>query len=338
MLLPDDWRQLYFTPFPDVVYVKGKHDAAAYDFNRGSLIPVPPVLLDLVEQLKRWSCGEVAAALPSEEQELIVPYLEYLLRRDFGTMRPERVAFHPLNEDWSHAGNLLSAQLELSRHSHYDWQNVLAQITDLNCFQLELRLFDNWGEEAAVNKLLEPLRGTTLRAINVYVSQAAVWTSQALRSMFESHPKLLHFKGYGVTQPLSLSFQPGSAELTPAPLTDEILQANHYRGRYVVNYQFYTESRKHHPLLHRRVAVNDFGYWKNDLNYPATFGHVGERELREVLTDEGFTRLWHVNPDKILELKDSARRYAVWTTDPLEPAPESPGYYRYTSSTTQKGQ
>jgi|GEM_PF-3018234 len=332
MNLPNDWLNLYFTPFSDVVFVRGKEDAAAYDFGRFALLPVPPVLCDVVEALEEATCGEFVASLPEDQQGLVAPYVAFLLRNDFGTLRKDRVAFRPLSREWDQSNELLSAQLELSKHSDFDPHAVLRQITDRDCFQLEIRLADNWTSIGAVEKLLEGIRGSTLRAVNVYLASVAGWTKPEAEELFERHNKLLHLLGYGATVAVEKAYRPGVLKLTTDSQSEGAADRNHYQGRYIVNYHYFTEAQQFNPLLNRRVSVSEFGYWKNDLSYEHTFGHVAERPLTEVLSDPDFTALWRVNADRITDLKDSARRYAVWPAAPLIPIADGSGLYTFSNS------
>lgn len=332
MSLPNNWQERYFTAFPDVVFVKGKKDAAAYDFARLELVPVPQVLCDVVEALEDVTCGEFVASLPKDQQDLVEPYLAYLIRKDFGTLRKDKVAFQPLSREWDHSNELLGAQLELSRHSDFNPHDALRQITDRDCFQLEIRLADQWTGTGVVDELLEGLRGTTLRAVNIYLANAAGWAVTEANELFESHPKLLHLLGYGATEAFEKTYRPGMLRLTTDAQPADMARRNHYEGRYIVNYQYFTEALLFNPLLNRRVSVSEFGYWKNDLSYARTFGHVAEKPLPAVLNDPDFTALWRVNADQITELKDSARRYAVWPAAPLTPLADGSGLYSFSTS------
>ncbi|TXF88460.1 hypothetical protein FUA23_14335 [Neolewinella aurantiaca] len=329
MKLPDNWRELYFTLFPDVVLVKGERDAAAYDFNRAELVPIPPVLCDLVEELEVHTCGELAGSLPPDQSPLVGKYLSYLLEKDFGTFREEIIAFKPLDRDWDQSNELLSAQLELNASSDYNVAAVLDQITDLNCFQLELRLGEKWANPEAVEGLLELVRGSTLRAVDLYLTDGSAWTPERGDDLFARHPKLLHFMAYAAPTAYEKTFHPGTLKMVVHPLPKGEERRNHYKGRYIVNYQYFTEALRFNPLLNRRVSVSSFGYWKNDLMYEETFGHVTERKLTEVLASPEFTRLWKVNADRIVDLKDSARRYAVWPAEPLTALQDGSGCYTF---------
>lgn len=332
MNLPNNWQESYFTAFPDVVFIKGEEDAAAYDFGRLQLVPVPQALCDVVEALEDATCGEFVASLPADQQDLVQPYLSFLLRKDFGTLRKDKIAFQPLSREWDQSNELLGAQIELNRHSDFNPHDALRQITDRDCFQLEIRLADDWTSTWAVENLLEGLRGTTLRAVNIYLASAAGWTMEDADELFARHPKLLHLLGYGATAAGEKTYRPGMLRLTTDPQPAGTAERNHYEGRYIVNYRYFTEALQYNPLLNRRVSVSEFGYWKNDLAYDRTFGHVAETPLSAVLNDPDFTALWRVNADRIIELKDSARRYAVWPAAPLSPLADGSGLYTFSNS------
>ncbi len=325
----DYWNEAFFNVFPDLAFVRGDNDASIYDFKRNALLPIPLVLCDIVEQLEDESCGAIISSLDKESKSYFVQYLNYLHKNDLGAFRNKKLNFKAIQPTWDFPATIISFQLNLSSKSNFDPFCAIDQIVDQHCHQLELRLKNEWGHPAKVEAILEAVATSGIRGIHLYVAHGEKWCASSVNNLFKSYPKLLFFNACNVENKYNENLHPGAIRLSDEKWTEKLWAINHFQDRYIVNIDYFHEAQEFHPLLNRRVCLDENGFWKNDLYYKQNHGHISDIALGELISLESFTKWWRINPDKIVDLKASSRRYAVLPIKPLIPLNNGSGLYTF---------
>ncbi len=323
------WNEVFFNVFPDLAFVRGENEASIYDFKRNVLLPIPLVLCDIVDQLKEEPCGAIISQLDKESQNYFVQYLNYLHKNDIGAFIGQRICFKPLELTWDFPAAITIAQLGLSNSSNFNPFYAIEQIIDQGCHQIEFRLKNIWGKPSKVEALLEAVSTSSVRGIHLYISHGQDWCPSSVKKLFEKYPKLLFFNAFNAESNFTENLDPGAINLSSKKWTEEYWKTNQFQNRYIVNLNYFTEAQKFHPLLNRKVCLDETGVWKNDFLYENSHGHLNEVLLKELISLDDFTKWWHINPDMILDLKASSRRYAILPIQPLVPIYGSDGLYKF---------
>lgn len=75
------------------------------------------------------------------------------------------------------------------------------------------------------------------------------------------------------------------------------------------NIQLFSESQKYNTCLNRKIGIDTTGNIKNCPSMEKSFGNISSISLKEIISNENFSRLWTINKDEIKVCQDCEFRY-----------------------------
>ncbi|MBO2013097.1 hypothetical protein [Hymenobacter negativus] len=302
----------YFQLYAHNIAVKGSTRSAIYDLQRQDIVLIPNVLHRVLRHLVQHPWRETQQAFAPGNPVVFQQYIDFLLRKDLGFFLHNPASFPALSLAWNSPHHVQNAVISYA-FAHYHLGAVLAQLDQLQCQHLELRLRlpgQNWPEVLA---LFEQMAAMSFASVSLLLAYSeAVPDEQQLRLLYEHFPKIQHIivhdAPYGA---------PSAAHPEHVVFVTADLQREQPRDRYIVNSEFFTEAMRFNPYYNRKLCVDDAGYIKNCLLQPKRFANVNTTRLATVLQDADFQELWHAAPDQTVGLQDSELRYAHFSADYL---------------------
>ena len=302
----------YFQLYAHNIAVKGSTRSAIYDLQRQDIVLIPNILHKVLQHLSQHPWQETQQVFAPGNPSVFQQYIDFLLRKDLGFFLHNPASFPALSLAWHSPHHLQNAVVSYA-FAHYRLGAVLAQLDELQCRHLELRLHlpgPNWPEVVAFFDQMATMSFTSVSLLLAY--SEAVPDEQQLALFYEQFPKIQHIivhdAPYGA---------PSAAHPEHVVFVTSDLQRELPRDRYIVNSEFFTEALRFNPYYNRKLCVDDAGNIKNCLLQPEYFANVNTTRLADVLQTPGFQELWHAAPDQTVGLRDSELRYAHFSADYL---------------------
>lgn len=301
---------MYFQLYAHNVPVRGRDRSAIYDLHNACITFIPNVLFDILVALGQQPFSTVRAAY-GYDTDSFDKYLAFLQKKDLGCFHDCPESFPKLLLSWDQPGLLSSAIVEHD-FRHYDFADVAAQLDELLCPHLELRL--TRATPARLAKLAKTLENKAFRSVTILLEYTAAVDTATLRALYLANPKISRLLCH------SAPFSATDAAVPALVLTQwKLADAAHTlpAPKYVVNLQYFAESQHRNPYFNGKVCISRKGLIQNCLSQKHAFGQVPLNTLGQVINRADFQEMWFAAPDTIEELKDSPLRYCTYFTHGL---------------------
>jgi SPASM domain peptide maturase of grasp-with-spasm system len=313
----------YFKLFAHNIPVKGKDKGAIYDLQKQQIIPIPNIMCDILTELNEDSVENITKKYAPDSPELIHNYLNIIKQKDLGCEVFSLAEFPNLSYDWMSSSPINVAVVEHT-FEHYNLHKILFQLDELLCKHLEFRLTLPTANEYVLEKMLDFVEGNIFKSMTLLLDYQSV-DMQKMESAFEKCKKIDLIVVHDSPFTIKSEQHPRNILFTELSLEEMKAQT---QGKYIVNRSYFMESQHYNPYYNRKVCIDRFGNIKNSLTQDYDFGNVNQQSLKDVVMSENFQTLWHAKPDRVMELKDSALRYATCFTDDLEIDTEHEGFFK----------
>ncbi|MFK7783744.1 MAG: grasp-with-spasm system SPASM domain peptide maturase [Crocinitomicaceae bacterium] len=313
----------YIRFFGGVELVKGVTSSLIYDLHREGLYQIPTLLYDVFVEFKDKTIQEVKTTFNHEYDEGIDLYLNKFLELELIFETDEKDAFPPNDyNDWDYPLRITNAILEIPKHDSYDLHEVLYQLDQLGCAQLQLRLIeqDNYSFSYFEN-VVESLKKSRIKIIELFLPE----------SLFVDRKKLILFFNVNLrlSRVLFHSAPENKVMENENPLSKGRVvflkeQLNYGQSDVVTdntmfyNIQFFAEAIGHNVALNRKLCVNKDGLVMNYLSHSQVYGHVNDVSLETVISSDQFREKWFISNDHIEKCKDCQYRYACFFNSDIE--------------------
>lgn len=262
--------QAYFQLYPPCQVVRGKPHTLLCHLNQGHWRPIPERLADVLELNQGQSIAATKAHFGGEWDAGIERYFQLLQQEGWGIFTEKPRPWGKLSAHWTHPSALLSSILEYDSASTYPALDALEQLLALGLQQLELWWKTN--DIALVEKLLQRLRDSPLRQIQLYLPYRATAAPLAQR-LLSQHTRLqrLVFFDAPSTQRFFEEHPAlrGRAQSTQAPFPDaQTLEAPYFHCQSLA----YAEAQEHLVGLHRLLSIDQAGRVKRFPSHTEVWG------------------------------------------------------------------
>jgi len=305
-----------------VEFVSGSQHGALYDLQGGRVRTVPLVLQTIIQAFLRHSVEEVLQECFNGNEAIFQRYTDFLVKGNwaFLTAKPER--FPTANRSWDSPYPINTGVVAHDFLSPYDLPAALRELSDIGCRHLELQLYnyptvesnkEAWEIISKTLKKCEFRRGTLVLG----GEQTAVkgLSPDGLENYFVKWPRFGTMVVLGQDEDRNLTIGKRKYYLRKVDqLTDYAKKTWKFRpDTHFVGPAYFREARIANPYFNRRLAIDRWGNFKNDLIHGGqdSFGKIGQRTINNVLKDPQFLERWFAGPDAIVETSDNPFRYCL---------------------------
>ena len=296
---------MYFQLYAHNVPVRGRDRSAVYDLHNSGVTLIPNVLFDILTALEQQPFANVRATYGYDTASFD-KYLTFLQKKNLGCFTDQPDLFARLSLDWDQPGLLSSAIVEHDFH-HYDFVDVVAQLDELLCPHLELRLTQ--ATPVRLAHVAQTLAGTVFRSVTVLLEYTAAVDAKALRAFYVENPKisrlLCHSAPFSATDAVIPALVLTQWQLSEAARTLPV-------PKHIVNLAFFAEAQHRNPYYNGKVCITREGLIKNSLSQKHAFGQVPLHTIGQIIKQADFQELWFAAPDAIEGLRDSPLRYCTY--------------------------
>ena len=196
-------REPVFQLFACCLPVKGARRSMICDVQRQTFQFIPNGLYEILTGHAGETLAAIQAAYGHEYDEEIGEYFEFLLRHEFGFWCDDPDRFPPLDLAWEAPERITNAILDVDAGSDHDYAKLLAELDDLGCKALEVRVFHG-APLGLLRGILAAARHGRLRSIDLLAGHSPELAPEALQRLAAEYPRVSGIVVHSAPEPLRL--------------------------------------------------------------------------------------------------------------------------------------
>ncbi|HYC83740.1 MAG TPA: grasp-with-spasm system SPASM domain peptide maturase [Chryseosolibacter sp.] len=296
--------------FANCVAVKGASRGAIYDLQNEVIKLIPNILVDVLELAKTNTIDEVKAHFGHDMDEGIDRYISLLENEGYGFRTAEPHRFPPLSLEWDHPAAITNAIIDVGRRSNHNYEQIALALDGVGCVAVQFRFFDFIGP-ATLESVLKVYNGTRVISLELIVKYDPALVSQ-LPTLIYEYRRVRSVTIHGSPDEQRIKDERTGVELIY--ITAEIDSSAHCgqvsSDHFVSNIGFFTESQRFNTCLNRKISLDVAGNIKNCPSMTTTFGKLTDTDLKDVVRQADFKKVWTVTKEMIDVCKVCEFRHA----------------------------
>ena len=303
-------KRLVFRLYAHCIAVRGARRSTICDLQRHAWHLVPNALHDIVTTHRDLTRAELHERFGAENAAVIDSYFGFLESRELGwwTHEPER--FPPLELRWDAPARVTNAILDADDASRHDFASLFAQLDELGCRTVQLRVYDPWPLERLDAAVAHTDRGR-IQSVEVLAPWLPGWNDETLLDFCARHPRVISFFATGAPERRVVEGPyPGVSVVYRTESVDSEAHCGQvHPGYFMATLSAFAEAQAHNSCLNRKLSVDRRGGIRNCPSLPRVFGNAAHTPLAAALEADGFRELWHVTRDQVEVCRDCEFRY-----------------------------
>ncbi len=347
----DENREIVLKNISTCLTTKGYSRSVVIDSQRGNYRIVPNSLIEFMIEMEFKTKEMINFLAKSNEEKLIIDeYLNYIEDMEFSFWCPKHIAYNfidiPLQ--WDSPSIIQNAIVCVNQTTNVSL--ILAQLEELNCFHLQLRVSDCLNI-SDLDVLLRKFESSIITSIELQLDYFKAEKNQ-IAEIMSKHPRvhlILFFKAIEdaiihVSDYQRVVFS-----------SQDAVQINNNSKKSIEefnpNLAFYMESLSHNVFFNRKLCIDTEGLIRNAIELPWNYGNIHDTTIREVVNQSAletnffqeylngkidfttskpsFSSLWHVSKQLIDVCKDCEFKNMCF--DERCPAQRKDGSWYYNS-------
>ncbi|WP_346881339.1 grasp-with-spasm system SPASM domain peptide maturase [uncultured Algibacter sp.] len=303
----------YYKIYEGCKPVEGAKRAVICDLERKSAILITKDLFSILRDNKLNSIGEIKSLYGKDNENTIQEYFDFLIENEIIHLceKDELDLFPEVSLKWEIPSIISNAIIDYDKESTFSFEDIFMQLNSLGCIDLLLRFYDDISL-GNLKEILEKLNKTTIENIQLVLKYSNSFVNEEdiliLKKEFSRLASVIIFNS-----PVNPNLKNSNKEFDLI-YTQEVLNPESHCGfispkSFRFNFDFYTESLKHNNCLNKKISIDINGNIKNCPSAKPNYGNISSTKLSDVLPNENFKKLWHVNKDSVEKCKDCEFRY-----------------------------
>jgi SPASM domain peptide maturase of grasp-with-spasm system len=300
----------YFILYANCIATKGFGRSIVSDLQRAEYHYIPNDLFEILELTKTKTLSEIYSLYSEDNQDILNEYFDFLIKKNLGFIDDERNVFPDLSLEWDAPSVITNSIIDVDDAyiDELNYDKVFQDLSSLNCSCVQIRGFDSISNEK-IQSLLAATLNTRIKEIRLVLKYSAATNEFVINTLIPNHKRIsqvIFFNHPDYKEEYVVGVRVSYLAIPKLTKNDcgEICVSS-----FSVNTQHYTESLRFNSCLNRKISVDSQGFIKNCPSQESNFGHIKTDDLREVVKDSQFQRLWKVKKDDIKICKDCEHRY-----------------------------
>lgn len=318
----------WFRFFASCRIVAGQHSSAIYDLDRSVIYDLPNAFLDILREATSTPVGQLPEVYGETRYPQIKQFMDKFVEKEiaFYTTEPER--FPDIDLSWEMPRHITNAILELDDTDSYSFSAVIAQLNELSCQAIQIRLLRCFSTAQITEVILKALSGTQISYCEIMAPAGETDATQWV-SLMDLQPRLRRVFVYAATADAILYNDNDRFGRKVVAFKKDIRQETREKirpERFSPNIISFTEAQSHNLGLNRKVAIDSNGNIRNYISHARSFGHANEQKLETVINLPAFREKWLLSNDQIEDCKNCQYRYACVSNSDIRQ--ENNKYYK----------
>lgn len=318
----------WFRFFASCRIVTGKHSSAIYDLERSVIYDLPNAFLEVLREVEFTPLEQLPEIHGEPRYRQIKQFMDKFVEKEiaFYTTEPER--FPDIDLSWDVPHYITNAVLELEDPASYPFSAVIAQLNELGCQAVQIRLLRYFSPAQMTDEILKTLAGTQINYCEIMAPAGDISAAQWI-ALMDLQPRLRRVYVYAAPEDAVLYNDNDRFGRKIVAFKKDIRQEINEKirpERFSPNIISFTEAQSHNLGLNRKVAIDSQGNIRNYISHTDTFGHVNEQRLEAVISQPAFREKWFLSNDRIEDCKDCQYRYTCVSNSDIRQ--ENDKYYK----------
>jgi hypothetical protein len=313
----------------NVALVDGVGGPLLYDLQRGRAFRPPAALADAL--LRAGREGELPDAGAASSTSALGRGLAAAEAAGLVVRVRDTERFPARSHAWESPAAITSAIIDVDAESAHDFAAIFRELADCGCEHALIRV-DREEPLALVDRLHAALEGGPPIFLEWWITRAPEVTPAALRERVARWPRITAVVVFGAPADEVGEWLRTRSGVGNVVATAEVLDLDATPtadpAAMLVRDRLFAESQRHHPLFHRKLAIDRRGLLRNAPHLSRDFGRfgAGARPLAEVVRDPEFAALGRIHRGRIVDCRGCPLRHACM--DGRAPISDGHGDYR----------
>ncbi|MEL6717526.1 MAG: grasp-with-spasm system SPASM domain peptide maturase, partial [Bacteroidota bacterium] len=305
----------YIKLFSNIIPVKGATQSILCDTQRGDYRVIPNDLYDLLSHYDGCTFKEILVAYGKENKEIIEEYVDSLYKEEcifFCDTEEEVNCFPTLDMTFELPSTISNAIIDVDRNSKHDYKQIIQQLSELGCENLEIRVFEPIPL-STYEHIFASWKSSILEYVILICPYNESLSLEAYENMMMKHQRIAKIVVHSCEERIVEE----KSELTKDVsifYTTQIINNAQCCGHISTSYfnpdlRFITEAIHFNNCLNQKISIDQRGNIKNCPAMSSSFGKMGEDSLIEVSSLTSFQKYWKINKDQIKVCRDCEFRY-----------------------------
>ncbi len=297
----------FFYLFACNIPVKGYSRSLIMDVQREEIYFIPNALYQILMECQKKTVIEIKEYY---NNSIVDDYFDFLISKELGIYVESLKEFPPIDLVFTSPNVISNAIIEISKDSLFDFDDIINQLTELNCEAMELRFLDK-VDIHELSLILDSTTESTFRSITVILPYDNDYsTNVELIGLHNKYPRVCNILIYNCDFCRSISIE--DKLYISYNKQKQIISnccGNISPSYFSINLNMICESVFYNNCLNKKLSITSSGLIKNCPSMAKSFGDITKDLLRDVVESDSFKELWHVKKDDIMICKDCEMRY-----------------------------
>lgn len=301
----------YINLYPTCQVTRGKVKSTILDAERQDLYNVPSTLIDVLEYGKNLTYRELLDVYV-DSMDTLNSYIDFLLQYElafFTEVKVKNLPFLNPKVDWCNPSIISNAILEIAREESYSILEIIGQLSDLLCENVELRYVE-MTDSVLVDQHLEAFSKTNIHCVDIIFEIVPESLSEIVK-VVKKCGRVRNVYIYNIS---SLKLEQVKSDLMASKDFDDLHNFESIisectstsancgcinKNSFNIDVQAHREAIEYNSCLNRKISVDRMGMIKNCPSLEKAYGSCQELTLLQVAETAEFKKYGLLSKDKI---------------------------------------
>jgi len=305
----------YLLVFTDCVVVNGEKYSVIQDLTRRAIHKIPRSYAEIIPDFKKQNLGAIKKRFTSEEWKEFEKFVFYLLEKKVATFVNDTSFFPEIELVWNQPNILTNAIIDFKiKYSKYSIDDVLSQLSNLECKHVEIRTYSEYSLDF-IYEVIKYAENTLLSSIEIIFREADNQNLDEINNIFENNHiinkiTLTHSKENKITEVnrgyISIAHLIQTTQEVDSQKKCGIISE---KNLFIPGIAEFAENHNYNSCLNRKISVDIDGEIKNCPSMKLSYGNIMNKELKQVVLNLDFKKLWTISKNEISICKSCEFRY-----------------------------
>lgn len=247
----------------------------------------------------------------TKAKDVILEYFNFLYEKEyifFCDSEEELVRFPKMSLEWNVPFQVTNAIIDIKDNTIFDFENIVNQLNDLNCPNVQLRFFTSieWNKIDTICHLFE---NKTIKTIHLILPFDEMVRLETIENTCLKYKRITIIELFGANENTDKNIGYCKVFHIKQQINDSTHCGMISSKYFVANLGFYLESQHHNTCLNRKISIDQNGNIKNCPSMTESYGNIKDISLKEALNHSDFKKYWNITKDQISICKDCEFRH-----------------------------
>ncbi|CAL2077846.1 SPASM domain peptide maturase of grasp-with-spasm system [Tenacibaculum sp. 190524A05c] len=303
----------YFLIYTDCVIVSGVKECLIHDLTRHDIYKLPQGYYTIFQKLKTHKISDIENLMTKEDLSNFKLLMDFLVENELGEYVDDISLFPDMSTEWDSPHQITNAIIDFNE-SKYDVNDILRQLSLLNCQHVEFRAYSE-SDYSFISNIITEANKYYLNSIELILKYENENLIDELLSIMRSNYIVERITFYNAPNNKVRKVKRHNESIGYIIATEQNIVSNkscgiiNFKNFNVSGIKEYTEAKNFNSCLNRKISIDTDGLIRNCPSMKKDFGNIKFTSLSEVIENKEFTKLWSITKDSVDVCKTCEFRY-----------------------------